>query len=124
MTTLLLVAVIIIFSVTLMIKRTNLGSGATITQIDSKALLDLKKNQTLQLIDVRTPGEFKGYHAPGFKNIPLNELSKRHSEINKNQMVVLMCASGNRSMQAASLLSKLEFTSIANFKGGISQFKG
>ena len=124
MASLLILVIIITISISLLVKRTGLGSDDNIIQLDSKGFLDLKKNQVLQLIDVRTPGEYKSYHAPGFKNISLNELSKRHSEINKNQMVVLMCASGNRSMQAASLLSKLDFTSIANFKGGISQFKG
>ena len=57
------------------------------------------------IIDVRTPGEFQGGHVAGSKNIPLQSIQNRVSEIKKiGKPIVLCCASGNRSGQAANFL--------------------
>lgn len=57
------------------------------------------------IIDVRTPGEYQGGHIKGSKNIPLNVLSDKLSEIKKwNKPVIACCASGMRSAQATSVL--------------------
>lgn len=61
-----------------------------------------KKNS---IIDVRTPQEFMDGHLPGSINIPLNEISQRLDEIKSlPQPITLICASGNRSGQAAVFL--------------------
>lgn len=56
------------------------------------------------IIDVRTPQEFRAGHIKGAKNIPLQDLNRRKSEIKKNKPVVLCCASGMRSGQAKGIL--------------------
>lgn len=56
------------------------------------------------VVDVRTPAEFRGGHAPKALNIPLNQLSEITSQVNKEQTVLVCCASGMRSAQAASVL--------------------
>jgi rhodanese-related sulfurtransferase len=57
------------------------------------------------IVDVRTPGEFQGGHIKGAKNIPLNVLSDKISEIKKwNKPVIACCASGMRSAQGTSIL--------------------
>lgn len=57
------------------------------------------------IIDVRTPGEFKGGNMAGSVNIPLQEIHLRLEEIKQMpQPVILCCASGNRSSQAAAFL--------------------
>ncbi len=59
------------------------------------------------IIDVRTPGEFRGGHAAGSINIPLQELSTRLEEIKALRTpLVLCCASGGRSGQATYWLSQ------------------
>ncbi|TNE73062.1 rhodanese-like domain-containing protein [bacterium] len=59
------------------------------------------------IVDVRTYGEFIGGHAPGSKNIPLNEIPDRLYEFEEMEKPVLLCcASGNRSGQAAYYLSR------------------
>lgn len=58
------------------------------------------------IIDVRTPGEFEGGHVAGSINIPLNEIAERLDEIRAmEQPIVLCCASGMRSGQAAGFLN-------------------
>ncbi len=46
---------------------------------------ELEDHQNKQFIDVRTPGEFKGYHIPGFKNIPLQQLSTKSTNSIKRE---------------------------------------
>lgn len=59
------------------------------------------------IVDVRTRGEFMGGSVSGSINIPLNEIPERMEEVKKlKQPLVLCCASGNRSGQAAFLLSQ------------------
>lgn len=47
------------------------------TKIDSISTTELenKLKENIQLIDVRTPGEFRRGHIKNAKNIPLNEIS-------------------------------------------------
>lgn len=59
------------------------------------------------IIDVRTPAEFQGGHVKGSKNIPLQSIQNKVSDIKKlNKPVVLCCASGGRSGQATSFLKQ------------------
>ncbi|MCU0421178.1 MAG: rhodanese-like domain-containing protein [Bacteroidia bacterium] len=61
------------------------------------------KNYTI--IDVRTPQEFAGGHVTNSLNIPLQEMIERLDEIKLlPQPIMLCCASGNRSGQAAMFL--------------------
>lgn len=60
------------------------------------------------IIDVRTYGEFIGGNVAGSKNIPLQEIQQRLDEIKQmEQPIVLCCASGNRSGQAAAYLCSI-----------------
>lgn len=58
------------------------------------------------VVDVRTPEEYRGGHAEGSVNIPLQEIPRRMAELKNMKMpLVLCCASGNRSGQAQAYLS-------------------
>jgi rhodanese-related sulfurtransferase len=73
----------------------------------SKKMQEVIKSGACSIIDVRTRGEFMGGHVAGSKNIPLQELGKHLEEIHQMpQPIILCCASGMRSGQAASLLSQ------------------
>ncbi|GEN52185.1 rhodanese-like domain-containing protein [Halobacillus faecis] len=78
------------------------------------------KDKNVQWIDVRTPGEFRAHHKKPFKNLPLSDLSKRTTELDRDKEVVLICQSGMRSMNAAKVLKKQGFEKITNVKGGMS----
>jgi phage shock protein E len=59
------------------------------------------------IVDVRTVEEFRGGHAEGAINIPLQEVVERMEEIKNLKMpLVLCCASGNRSGQAHRYLAQ------------------
>lgn len=57
------------------------------------------------LIDVRTPAEFAGGHARGFRNVPLAAIGARTPELKEaGRPVVVCCRSGGRSAQAERML--------------------
>ncbi len=57
------------------------------------------------IIDVRTVGEFQNGHIKGSKNIPLDTISSKVSEIKQlDKPVIVCCQSGMRSAQAASIM--------------------
>lgn len=60
----------------------------------------------MTVIDVRSPGEFMGGNVVGSINIPLQDVPNKMDEIRAmKQPIVLCCASGNRSGQAAQFLN-------------------
>lgn len=67
------------------------------------------------IIDVRTPSEFKGGHAKGAKNIPLDTLDANLKKIKAfNKPLVMCCASGMRSGRATSFLKGKGLTEVYN----------
>ena len=72
-----------------------------------------------KIIDVRTKGEFEDEAYPGAINIPLNVLLTKLDELGpKDGPIVLYCASGARSAQAARLLKQAGYIDVVN-AGGI-----
>jgi phage shock protein E len=77
-------------------------------------LNDLIKNKNAHIVDVRTPGEFKGGHIKGSENIPLSNIANAAAKLKGKQPIVLCCASGNRSGQAADILRSKGLTEVYN----------
>lgn len=95
-----------------------------VTTVKGNQLDELIKDKSVkrQFVDVRNVDEFNSRKVKGFKNIPLGVLSKRMKEIDPEIPVVLMCASGARSMKAAQILSKAGYKNLYNVRGGISSY--
>ena len=85
----------------------------------SPSYTELVKNGA-QIIDVRTPGEFKSGHIKGAVNIPLQNLSTQLNRIRKDKPVITCCASGMRSASAKSILTASGFTDVYNGGGWLS----
>lgn len=71
----------------------------------------------LVVIDVREPFEYRDGHVEGAINIPLNQMSPDNpalSGLNKDDKVVLYCASGNRAGHAQRFLESLGFSNVTN----------
>ncbi|MFS0672601.1 MULTISPECIES: rhodanese-like domain-containing protein [Ornithinibacillus] len=91
-----------------------------ITNISVQEVKDKFKENNVQFIDVRTPGEYKANHRKPFKNIPLSNLSGKMDKLDKQKEIVVICQSGMRSTKAAKMLKKQGFETIYNVKGGMS----
>jgi len=79
----------------------------------------LNSGARFQLVDVRTCPEFATAHIAGACLMPLDELSNRLAEINKDGSVVLVCRSGKRSAQARDKLLRSGFKDVCDLAGGI-----
>ena len=76
-----------------------LGFGNKSTQIA------VFKEKNAVIIDVRTYEEFAGGHIQNSKNIPLQIIESKISDIKKlNKPVIACCRSGNRSGMATRIL--------------------
>ncbi len=87
-----------------------LWSRRSASATDLQALFDRKP----QVLDVRTKAEFRGARHTRAINIPLDELSSRHKELDRTRPVVVCCESGSRSGMAVGILKKAGFPEVAN----------
>jgi len=71
------------------------------------------------LLDVRTQGEWDEIHVPNATLIPLDELEGRVNELSKDQEIVVMCRSGNRSQVGRDILRNAGFENVTSMAGGI-----
>lgn len=83
--------------------------------------LEQKLKENIQLIDVRTPGEFRKGHMKNAKNVPLNEIGQFTPITDKT--VYVICHSGTRSKLAAKKLKKKGYD-VINIQGGMHAWRG
>jgi rhodanese-related sulfurtransferase len=77
------------------------------------------------VLDVRTPGEVARGKLAGASVIDFNgpKFEQKVALIARDKPVFVYCASGGRSGQAASLMTKLGFTKVYNLSGGLGAWK-
>ena len=83
------------------------------------------KKGKVQVVDVRTPVEFKSGHISKAKNIDFFQRSSfktKLEKLNKTQPLYLYCHSGSRSKKAAGIAESLGFEEIYDLKGGFINF--
>ncbi|MGB9673271.1 MAG: rhodanese-like domain-containing protein [Anaerolineales bacterium] len=82
-----------------------------------------KYQQGAFILDVRTPEEWAQGHIPNATLIPLEELENRINELPKDQEIVVICHTGNRSRQGAGILSQAGFKNIYTVTGGMNNWE-
>jgi len=77
-----------------------------------------------QLVDVRELNEVAtlAFDVPGVLLMPLSELETRYAELPCDRQLVLVCASGDRSLKATYFLMYQGYTQVANMEGGIAKW--
>lgn len=81
----------------------------------------LPRNGSVQLLDVRTVGEYERGHIEGFTNIPVDNLRDNLGELDPSKPVYVICQSGVRSYIASRILTQRGFDCF-NFSGGYRFF--
>jgi rhodanese-related sulfurtransferase len=81
-----------------------------------------RSGAALELIDVRTPVEFREVHLAGAQNIPLDQLDPRalmeaRSGASDEPLYVI-CRSGGRGAQACAQFHAQGFAQVVNVEGG------
>jgi rhodanese-related sulfurtransferase len=94
----------------------------TVTAISARRLADLCKSGKIDLIDVRTPVEFREVHAADARNLPLDRLDPaavmQARDGDKGEPLYLICRSGGRGRQACEKFLAAGFTDVVNVEGG------
>jgi NADPH-dependent 2,4-dienoyl-CoA reductase/sulfur reductase-like enzyme/rhodanese-related sulfurtransferase len=71
-----------------------------------------------EIVDVRTPDEFKEGHLPDARNVPLEELRRRLDELPADREIHLVCGVGQRAYYATRALLQRGFD-VRNLSGGM-----
>lgn len=82
---------------------------------------NLPRDGSVQLLDVRTVGEYERGHIEGFTNIPVDSLRDNLGELDPSKPVYVICQSGVRSYIASRILTQRGFDCF-NFSGGYRFF--
>lgn len=81
----------------------------------------ITSNTVIQLVDIRESYERDEIITDSI-HIPIADLSEQLALLPKQQTIVLYCATGNRSLQAATLFRRQGFENLYSLQGGISYF--
>ena len=96
----------------------------TASRYTAEQLADvLKARPAPQLVDVRNPGETEDGVIAGAQEIPLPSLTDSLGSLDKTAPVVTYCASGYRSLIAASLLRAAGFENVSDLLGGFGAWE-
>jgi rhodanese-related sulfurtransferase len=95
----------------------------TVQAISPRELLKLKESGApLEIIDVRTPLEYREVHVDYACNIPLDTLDPPKVMMNRHSAndapLYILCRSGGRSKQACHQFITAGFPNVVNVEGG------
>jgi len=81
-----------------------------------------KEGKRIELIDVRTPVEYREVHVGIARNVPLNQLDvaslMQARNGSANEPLYVVCRSGGRGQQACEKFLKAGFSNVVNIEGG------
>jgi len=82
----------------------------------------VKQGHRVDLIDVRTPVEFREVHVEFARNLPLDQLDPKAAMQSRNgstdEPLYVVCRSGSRGQQACDKFQKAGFSNVVNVEGG------
>ena len=81
----------------------------------------MQEDSNSVLIDVRSRQEYSEGHLPASSNIPLYEIETQSVKLPKNKQntIIVYCASGYRSRQAKEKLENMGYTNVYSLKNGL-----
>ena len=113
------IVVVIIFLIATLGGESNAGGLPAFVSVDEA--YQMYQEGTF-VLDVRTPEEWNEYHAPNTTLIPLDELATRVNELPKDQPIVVVCRSGNRSQTGRDILLQAGYNATS-MNGGLNAWR-
>lgn len=129
-----LITLFFVISLTLSCKENKIEEQKT-TKSEQQIIINKKlvasdfnatiENKSVQLIDVRTPKEYKDGHIKNSENIDFydTDFLTQMNKLDKNKPLYIYCRSGGRSGKAAIQLKEQGFTKVYDLQGGILDWK-
>jgi hydroxyacylglutathione hydrolase len=100
------------------------AEGFPLERIGQMSVHELnERKDSLQIVDVRSPGEWKKGHVPGAQHIFVPDIAKRMAELDRNKPTAVYCGSGYRASIVTSILKPLGFTDLWNVPGSWEAWK-
>jgi rhodanese-related sulfurtransferase len=95
----------------------------SVQSITPQELEDLRRQgRAVDLIDVRTPVEYRQVHAEAARSVPLDRLDPRAvmeaRNGTKDEPLYTICRSGSRGRQACEAFNAAGFANVVNVEGG------
>ncbi len=87
--------------------------------------VNLINREKAVVIDISDEAEFAKAHVGGAKNVPFDQVEVKLASVVKNKAtpVILVCASGSRSVKAVALAKKAGFTNVQSLNGGTAGWR-
>ncbi len=96
--------------------------GAAFENVTPEKAKEMIDEEKVIILDVRTPEEFNNGHIPGSELVPLQVLEGMSTDLEKEKSYLIVCRSGNRSQQAAEILTGKGFKNVYNMTGGMNEW--
>lgn len=93
----------------------------TLDEVSPAQLAEVFNKEKINLLDSRKESEYMAEHIEGAVNFPLDFINKNMHMLNRDEKYFIHCASGYRSVIAASILKSRGFENVVNVREG---FKG
>lgn len=87
--------------------------------ISPSELEQLLEEESVLLVDIRTPEEHAICSIDGAILLPLQDLAYRFAELDRSKKIVVYCKSGIRGAKAVSLLNGEGYVDVRNLSGGV-----
>jgi rhodanese-related sulfurtransferase len=102
------------------IETTRFRSEAmSLNTISPQQLHDAVQAGPVELVDVRTPAEFREVHVAFARNVPLDQLDAARFAAGRGERpLYVICRSGNRARQACQKLVDAGCVNVVNVEGG------
>ena len=93
--------------------------------VSPEEMQTLLQIENVQLVDVRTPNEFKEGHINNAQNIDFLSptFSEDIKELDKSKPIIVYCKSGGRSAKCSKKLIEAGFEKVYDLQGGFSKWK-
>jgi rhodanese-related sulfurtransferase len=101
------------------------GGGMAGGGLKPAEAVQLMNREKAMVIDVCSKSEFAAGHVAGARHLPLDQLEAQLSGMvkNKNQALIMVCASGIRSARAVALAKKLGYEKAQSLEGGLKAWR-
>ncbi len=100
------------------------NAGLPLESVGQMTVHEIRRaGKKLQLLDVRSPDEWKSGHIPNARHVFLGELREHVGKLDRTKPTAVYCDSGYRASIASSILQQAGFDCVCNIPGSWQAWK-
>ncbi len=92
-------------------------------KLGTLAATQMMNKREVQIVDVRSASEFGAGSLRNARNVPLEEVAARATELNKDKPVLVVCEAGRRASLAAVKLRSAGIGEVYILEGGLGAWR-